>query len=197
MKRCFKCGMEKELAYFYMHKQMKDGHLNKCKSCTKKDVAANDADYDKTEKGVVRVIYKTQKSNSKKRTNCSVEYTKAELARWLYENGFKDLFDKWVDSGYLKSNKPSVDRIDDFKGYSFDNIRLVTWNENHLHQVNDIISGSGTSGARCKKVSKFDGNLVLVSVYVSYQSAVRDIGYKVEYQIKNGTKCRNGFYWKY
>ena len=69
MKRCFKCGLEKELTQFYKHKEMSDGHLNKCKECTKKDTSLNDKvfsnrtneSYDKTEKGVIRVICENPK----------------------------------------------------------------------------------------------------------------------------------------
>ena len=42
-KKCFKCEKEKELSMFYKHKEMKDGHLNKCIECTKKDVSTHRA----------------------------------------------------------------------------------------------------------------------------------------------------------
>lgn len=43
-KQCFKCLQIKPLDDFYAHPQMGDGHLNKCKDCTKKDTMENRLD---------------------------------------------------------------------------------------------------------------------------------------------------------
>lgn len=40
-KQCFKCLACKPMSDFYKHKGMYDGHLGKCKECTKTDATAN------------------------------------------------------------------------------------------------------------------------------------------------------------
>lgn len=40
-KTCFKCGIKQSLDAFYRHPKMADGHLNKCKRCTRLDVRTN------------------------------------------------------------------------------------------------------------------------------------------------------------
>jgi len=194
MKICKECKEEKGLSLFY-------GVQGECKECTKARVKRNSArvgsKYDFSEIGVIRVIYKTQRRHNKLRGHGDMPYTKSDLSVWLYSNGFKVMYDLWVKSGWANGEKPSVDRLDDFKGYSMQNIRLSTWNANRRHQHQDMINGVGTSGKRCKSLYKYDESKNLVATYVSYSSAVRDIGYSVEYQIKKRVKCRRGYFWSY
>ena len=40
-KKCFKCEAELPIVNFYKHPKMGDGHLGKCKACTRYDVRQN------------------------------------------------------------------------------------------------------------------------------------------------------------
>jgi len=197
-----KCKKLLPFSSFYKHKQMADGHLNVCKECKKKYErdSKNYSIYEKTEKGVIRVIYKTQKSNSKRRGHIPPNYSKEELKEWLYPNGFKALFDAWVASGYEKRLKPSCDRIDDYKGYSLDRLKLVTWGVNKDKQTNDILLARSTSGERCKAVEQLSLEDAFIKDFISASEASRQTGVDIRH-ISNcclgKRKTSNGFKWRF
>lgn len=191
MKVCKDCNEVKHASLFY-------GVQNECKECTKRRVRNNKADYDKTQKGVIRVIYKTQRSNSKRRNHSPPSYTKKELSEFLYSHGFIPMFNQWVSSGYEKDSKPSVDRVNDLMSYSIDNIRLTTWGENRRKQYLDILNGTGTSGKRCKGVYRVSSNGDRV-FYVSYSSAERENNLcngVISASMRRGTRNAGGFLWE-
>ena len=70
-KVCFKCNILKPLSDFYKHSKMSDGHLNKCKSCAKRDVHIH------REENLEKVReYDRNRPNYKERLQRNKEYAK-------------------------------------------------------------------------------------------------------------------------
>jgi hypothetical protein len=71
-KECFKCKAVKPLIEFYKHSKMADGHINKCKECTKNDVHLN-----RTQNLEKYRAYDRERSKNPERIRVNTEINKA------------------------------------------------------------------------------------------------------------------------
>ena len=137
-KKCTKCNIMKDLKYFSKQSIQSDGLKHQCKECDNAFLRT----YFRTKKGLITKIYSSQKRNSKARLHNPPSYTITQLTIWLTnQNNFCELYNNWVSSGYKKDLVPSIDRLDDYKPYSLDNIRLVKWEINNIKGKKDIMKG--------------------------------------------------------
>lgn len=128
MKTCTICNIEKELESFYKDKKCKWWYKCSCKKCNIEDISNRF----KTKKWLLRRIFNTQKNSSKQGWHPLPIYTKQELEEWFWkQSNAEELYSNRKQSWYLKDLKPSIDRLDDYKWYSLDNIQLMTWRENN------------------------------------------------------------------
>ena len=82
-------------------------------------------------KGVLTNIYHKQIERCKKKGVSLPTYSLNEFhERFLNDEKFQDIYSNWVNNGCQYYDKPSIDRIDPDKGYSMDNIQVLTWREN-------------------------------------------------------------------
>ena len=155
--------------------------------------------YFRTKKGLVVNIARTQVKNSKVRGMDRPTYSRVELQDWLYSQTlFHELYDKWKASGYEKNLRPSVNRLNDYLGYSMSNIEIMTWEENRQKYIKDVTTGVNNKVNR--SVSQYTKEGELVDTYHSARFAERELGYGGD---SIGKVCRGvrdsleGFIWKY
>lgn len=170
-KKCNKCDELKPFSEFCRHKGNKDGRAYSCKSCS----YSKRIEYRKTRESIAPRIYSSQKQSSEIRNHELPNYTRIDLQNWIFSQpNFEELYNNWVESGYDKMMKPSVDRKNDYLPYTLDNIRLVTWMQNNDKHYED--RKNGINNKHSKSVSKFDLSGNLIDTYYSQKQAGRVTG---------------------
>jgi len=194
-KKCRTCGLIKDYSEFRSTAMYLDGRGIYCRTCLK----IKDKEHYRTKKGLISHIYRIQKLVSRNRGHIRPQYTKRELIEWCYNQPNIDtLFNNWEESGYKKDLIPSIDRLDDYKGYSFDNIRLVTWAENYKKSHSDRKTGKNNKNNRA--VLQYDLNGNFIKEYYSAAQAFRDTGIgqsSISVVCRGKSKAAGGFTWKY
>ena len=149
-KECYTCKVVKSTIDFHTNSLKKDGLAIDCKQCVKdKQWSFNMLPYR---------IYKNQELHSKTRGHTAPQYTYEEFKAWLLVNPkYKELYDAYKTSNYKTDLVPSIDRLDSTKGYSFDNIELVTFKEN---MQRNGVNLQNTLGKKVCVVNKYSGEVI-------------------------------------
>ena len=143
--------------------------------------------YRKTRKGVISMAYANQRKTSGKRGHPMPTYSKQWISEWVLTHpDFELLYTNWVNGGYQRKMKPSIDRIKDELPYTETNIQLMTWKENDERQ-NAKQMGSGVGGVYWNKrhnywEAKIRNNYV--TTYIK-QSKNKEVCEKALEQFKN------------
>jgi len=147
-KFCSSCKEEKFLSEFTLNKAAKDGLQYKCKSCDlfyqtkrRKEKAEDLKNYSRTYQKKRREAF-----DYRLQMLLNASKQRAKLKNREHTLTLQDLKDKYpsdnkcpvfgfdleFNSAGFRETSPSIDRIDSTKGYTLDNIQIISWKANRL-----------------------------------------------------------------
>lgn len=160
-KYCSRCESYVAVGSFAKNCSSSDGLQCWCKQCFTDD--------SHTLHGVVRKIYSAQRRNSRVRGHPMPLYSLDELRVWCFSKPeFIKLHSEWVDSDFERDFAPSLDRLRDNEGYSFDNIQVMTWKDNMVKGHN---SPHVNRDELCKDVLQYSKDGKFIAEYHSVYEA--------------------------
>ena len=193
-KICTRCKEPKELSEFYKYKASKDGLSFECREC----VVIRNRDRNRTKVGLLKLIYNRQRHHSTHRGHPLPTYTSDELVNTIMDMPlYHTLHNTWVASGYKKDLIPSIDRIEDDKPYTEDNIQLMTWEENRDKHYKDTYEGNSTL---CKPITQLTLDGTIVKKFKSISIASRKLELNpgnIVKVLKGNHKTCGGYKFKY
>jgi len=182
-RRCCLCKETKQIEDFYKNKSQSMGYGHECKKC----VLKRHTKRIKTKDGLLSRMYKSNVECCKYRGHEFPKYSKEELYnKFINDKEFNKLYNKWVEENYNIDFTPSIDRIDDYKSYTFENISITTWKKNREKYYKDAMNGTNTK--RCTSVKQFEKDGTFIKEHYSMSSAARE----VVSTVGNIAKCCKG-----
>ena len=163
-----------------------------CKSCE----LINKREVNNTEEKLLSRMYSGQLSRSKKRGHNLPEYSRKDFMSFMLGNeNFVKLYNDWKRSGYESDLVPSIDRLDESKGYSLDNIRIVTWQDNRKNSFTEAKNGSYV-----RSVVRYTLEGFWAGTYNSLKDANRQTGVSergISAACNHTQKTAGGYYWEW
>ncbi len=145
-------------------------------------------------------IYHNQLRLCKERGYPPPTYTVKELQTWcLAQTKYHELHAQWVDSGFQRMLSPSIDRLNDYKSYSLDNIQLMASGDNLKKSFNDTVNGILNKRSKAVIQKTLSGDFVaeFPSTNLAGRSLGKINGSSITAVCLGKRKKAHGFIWEY
>lgn len=147
--------------------------------------------------------YGRMKRDNKNKFNKDLPFSKEQFKEWVLEKNILQLLDNYNLNEFKKDLCPSIDRIDDYQGYTFSNIQLITWAENNVKGRDSIKNKKQCSEMAkslwSKTVMQKDLNGNIIKIFPSTHEVTRELGFDSSLIARACRKriISKGYRWEY